>query len=578
MNLEKAFVSEESLPVQQVKSFFKKSVSCKHCGYPHDSVKCRFKEKVCNRCQKKGHLKQVCTAVASSSKSDAQKNGHKSLVYEKRKSVNAINDVNVLSDNEDKLLSVTTLHVVRDEIKVAINDQIVPFEVDSVHSSKVNKTDRTVQDLFDNYEVDPKKSIVGLVAKTHVKSDSVPKFRKHRTVPLQYKSMVEDALLTWVNDNIIQSDSSTEWAALIVTVMKSDNSLRICEHNIQINKKKSAVKVSSLEYLGCHVSGEGVRPSAKKVQAILDAPSPTSVAEFSHFLCAPLYDLLKKNANFKWSKTEQTAFATVKKDLAESPLLCNYDGETSLVVKVDASPTGVGGVLLQKVEWKEVPVYFVSKKLISAERNYVQIDREGLALDFVLNRFRYFLLGRKFEARTDHKPLLGLFGKGHQILHQANADIQRWALLLSQYDFDLVYKTGRMLRQVHLVDDSNPDKSQLESYTVNHWLSDVDSRISSGRTTDERAKINEALILVSSEHGDAHKTLNSMTFSKLNNYAEFKEIYLSLWEPVNKTDSLYNITRFLNPQYETIANLYSSVENAIDKITEDKENRHHHRR
>ena len=45
--------------------------------------------------------------------------------------------------------------------------------------------------------------------------------------------------------------------------------------------------------------------------------------------------------------------------------------------------------------------------------------------------------------RTDHKPLLGLFGRDKQIPVNANARVQSWALLLSQYDYDLRFKPGK---------------------------------------------------------------------------------------------------------------------------------------
>ena len=53
------------------------------------------------------------------------------------------------------------------------------------------------------------------------------------------------------------------------------------------------------------------------------------------------------------------------------------------------------------------------------------------------------MLGRHFVARTDHKPLLGLFGKEKPIPQNANARIQRWALFLSQYNYDLIHKPGK---------------------------------------------------------------------------------------------------------------------------------------
>ena len=229
--------------------------------------------------------------------------------------------------------------------------------------------------------------------------------------------------------------------------------------NLNINKLKSELNAKEIEYLGYLISGEGIKPSARKIKAIMDAPSPSSAAEVQSFLgmityyckfvrnfsnkMSPLYDLLKKGKEFKWSGVEHKAYQGIKRDLRDSELLVNFDGESSLVIEVDASPKGVGAVLLQRVNGQERPIYFASKKLSPAEERYSQIDKEGLALVVAVKKFRYFLLGRKFEARTDHKPLLGLFGKGKAIPINANARIQRWALLLSQFDFDLHYKVGK---------------------------------------------------------------------------------------------------------------------------------------
>ena len=60
LNLEKAFVSEKSETPTPVKAVNKMNKSCKHYGFPHDSLKCRFKDLSCNICHKKGHLQKVC--------------------------------------------------------------------------------------------------------------------------------------------------------------------------------------------------------------------------------------------------------------------------------------------------------------------------------------------------------------------------------------------------------------------------------------------------------------------------------------------------------------------------------------
>ena len=129
--------------------------------------------------------------------------------------------------------------------------------------------------------------------------------------------------------------------------------------------------------------------------------------------------------------------------LINSDILCTFKESNKVILEVDASPTGVGAVLIQLENDKERPVAFASKKLSPAENNYSQIDREALALVFGVTKFKHYLLGRHFELRTDHRPLLGLFNNNKNIPIHANARIIRWTLILSQFSYDIVYKSGK---------------------------------------------------------------------------------------------------------------------------------------
>jgi hypothetical protein len=46
---------------------------------------------------------------------------------------------------------------------------------------------------------------------------------------------------------------------------------------------------------------------------------------------------------------------------------------------------------------KERPIAYASKCLTSAEKNYFKIEREGLSIVFRTQKFRHYLLGRKFR-------------------------------------------------------------------------------------------------------------------------------------------------------------------------------------
>ena len=78
----------------------------------------------------------------------------------------------------------------------------------------------------------------------------------------------------------------------------------------------------------------------------------------------------------------------------------------------------------------EKPVYYASRTLSAAERNYGHIEKEGLALVFAVKKFHHYLYGYKFRMITDHKPLLGLFAEDKSFPEKSAARILRWALLL----------------------------------------------------------------------------------------------------------------------------------------------------
>ncbi|KAL5516215.1 hypothetical protein EMCRGX_G001496 [Ephydatia muelleri] len=78
-----------------------------------------------------------------------------------------------------------------------------------------------------------------------------------------------------------------------------------------------------------------------------------------------------------------------------------------------------------------------------AEKNYSQLDKEGLAIIFGVEKFHNFLFGRQFTIFTDHKPVKHLFGEDKPIPPMASARLQRWALKLSAYQYKIAHNPGK---------------------------------------------------------------------------------------------------------------------------------------
>ena len=213
---------------------------------------------------------------------------------------------------------------------------------------------------------------------------------------------------------------------------------RLREKNFTINEKKSNSKpISSVNFLGYSFQKEKIK-NAKPPSNMKQLESFVGLANFygrkiPDFATKmlPLNEIRKEE--FRWDKEEQNAFENIENELCANPLVQPYSLTNEATVTTDASEKTIGGVLSQEGH----PVIYVSRKLSQAEQNYSNIEREALAIVFVVTRLKQFLLGRRFTLQTDHKPLKYLFAPDEEIPKTASARITRWAIALMGFDFEL---------------------------------------------------------------------------------------------------------------------------------------------
>ena len=72
---------------------------------------------------------------------------------------------------------------------------------------------------------------------------------------------------------------------------------------------------------------------------------------------------------------------------------------------------------------------------------------EGLSVIVGLKTFHQYLWGHKFTIVTDHKPLLGLFGETKAVPQMLSPWMQRWALTLAAYEYQISHRPGQSIRQ-----------------------------------------------------------------------------------------------------------------------------------
>ncbi len=83
-----------------------------------------------------------------------------------------------------------------------------------------------------------------------------------------------------------------------------------------------------------------------------------------------------------------------KKLMTSSQLLVQFYPEKELILSCNASQYGIGAVLAHHMaDGTEKPIEFASKTITAAEKNYSQIEREGLACVFGIKKFHYGVNG-----------------------------------------------------------------------------------------------------------------------------------------------------------------------------------------
>lgn len=232
---------------------------------------------------------------------------------------------------------------------------------------------------------------------------------------------------------------------------------RLEKHGFKLKLEKCEFLMPHIEYLGHVVSKEGIHPVPSKVEAIVNAPAPANVKQLRSFLglinyygkfipnlstlLHPLNALLRIGRKWYWSPECAQAFQRAKDQVISAQVLTHYNPVLPITLAADASPYGVGAVISHVLpDHSERPIAFASRTLTTSEQNYAQLEREALSLIFGIQKFHRYLYGRKFTLVTDHKPLTTILGPKKGIPSLAAARLQRWAMQLAAYDYDIRYK------------------------------------------------------------------------------------------------------------------------------------------
>lgn len=330
--------------------------------------------------------------------------------------------------------------------------------------------------------------------------------------------------------------------------------------NLKLNPYKCQFFRPEVTYLGHKCTKDGVRPDESKLKSIHQYPTPTdkdSVKRFvafanyyrkfiQHFasISAPLNKLTRKNTPFIWTKECNTSFQTIKNALITPPILQYPDMTKQFTITVDASKYGTGAILSQSHNNHDLPIAYASKRFTKGESNKPTIEQELIAIHFGIKHFRPYVYGSQFIVKSDHRPLVYLFG-----LKDPSSKLTRIRLELEEYVFIVEHIRGKdnagadALSRISIQDLKNLNTNTAQVLVLTRSMttklnkqSHIDSN--SPDYTDNSAQAPNMHIYEELGLFDYNKTPKLQLISDINHYilvAYYKKrIIIKIWVPKEK--------------------------------------------
>ncbi|GKE43481.1 putative reverse transcriptase domain-containing protein, partial [Tanacetum coccineum] len=222
------------------------------------------------------------------------------------------------------------------------------------------------------------------------------------------KPYLDKFVIVFIDDILIYSKSKQEHEEHLKIILEL-----LKKEELYAKIFKCEFWISKVQFLGHVIDSEGIHVDPAKIEAIKDWTSPKSPTEIRQFLGLAGY---------------------YRRFIEGAPILALPEGSEDFIAYCDASKKGLGAVLMQR----EKVISYASRQLKIHEKNYTTYDLELGAVVFALKIWRHYLYGTKCTVFTDHKSLQHILDQKELNMRQ-----RRWLELLSDYDCDIRYHSGK---------------------------------------------------------------------------------------------------------------------------------------
>ena len=271
-----------------------------------------------------------------------------------------------------------------------------------------------------------------------------------KVMAIALRGLIPRVCLAYLDDVIVYDTTFEEHLESVEVVLKA-----LAKANLKLKPSKCEWCRSGINFLGHVVNAEGVATQKVTTEKITAFNRPHNVKTIKSFLglcnyyrpfvpnfadlAKPLNRLLKKEIPFEWSEVCEEAFQKLKVLLTLPPLLIHPEIGGHFHRLTDASDAACGAAVCHKLDEIYRAVAFWGCTLKDAELNYSVTEKEALAVIKSIKNYEDMLQGAKITIVTDHKPLIPLIQSAYKA---ASARLRRWALALSDFDFEITYEPG----------------------------------------------------------------------------------------------------------------------------------------